>query len=392
MGPESPLMRQFAGRPFLEYNESKPQLITGPIMSRAGVKGDAVNTRKVVDLRSDTVTLPTMAMRQAMFDARLGDDVYGEDPTINQLEALAAQRLGKEAAVFVPSGTMANLVCLLAHCARGDEAIMGDKAHTFLFEAGSSAAVGGIHPATVPNQPDGTLDLPQLEAAIRSPNNDHLPPSRLICLENTHNRCGGAVLSPGYMSQVRELADRHELKIHLDGARIFNAATALKVDVSVLTRDADSVSFCLSKGLAAPVGSLVCGSEDFVRRARRQRKMLGGGMRQAGILAAAGIVALETMTERLSEDHANAHRLATAFAQLDGIFIDPEQVQTNIVIFEMAPEAISPEELVRALAVRGVKLGAIGGRRLRAVTHCDIDAQDIDYAISAVQDVLGTTA
>jgi threonine aldolase len=346
---------------------------------------------RTVDLRSDTVTLPTAAMRQAMFDARLGDDVYGEDPTVNRLEGRAAQQLGKEAAVFVPSGTMANLVCLLAHCARGDEAIMGHKAHTFLFEAGSSAAVGGIHPATVPNQPDGTLDLTQLEAAIRNPNNDHLPPSRLICLENTHNRCGGAVLSPAYMSQVRELADRHELKIHLDGARIFNAAKALDVDASVLAKDADSVSFCLSKGLAAPVGSLVCGSEAFVRRARRQRKMLGGGMRQAGVLAAAGIVALETMTERLSEDHANARRLATALAQLDGIFLDPEQVQTNIVIFEMAPKAVSPEELVRALAVRGVKLGAIGGRRLRAVTHCDVDAQDIDYAISAVQEVLEST-
>ena len=331
-------------------------------------------------------------MRQAMFEARLGDDVYGEDPTINQLEALAAQRLGKEAALFVPSGTMANLVCLLAHCARGDEAIMGDKAHTFLFEAGSSAAVGGIHPATVPNQPDGTLDLTHLEAAIRIPNNDHLPPSRLICLENTHNRCGGAVLSPAYMSKVRELADRHELWIHLDGARIFNAAAALNLDASVLTRDADSVSFCLSKGLAAPVGSLVCGSEAFVRRARRQRKMLGGGMRQAGILAAAGIVALETMTERLSEDHANAHQLATALAQLDGVFLDPEQVETNIVIFEMAPEVISPEGLVRALAERGVKLGAIGGRRLRAVTHCDVGSQDVDYAISAVKQVLGNAA
>jgi len=269
---------------------------------------------------------------------------------------------------------------------------MGDKAHTFLFEAGSSAAVGGIHPATVPNKQDGTLDLTQLEAAIRSPNNDHLPPSRLICLENTHNRCGGAVLSPQYMAQVRELADRHGLRIHLDGARIFNAATALNVPASVLAQHADSVSFCLSKGLAAPVGSVVCGSEAFVRRTRRQRKMLGGGMRQAGILAAAGVVALETMTERLSEDHANAHQLATALARLDGILLNPEQVQTNIVIFEMAPEAISPEELVRALATRGVKLGVIGGRRLRAVTHCDVDSQGIEYAISVLQEVLGSTA
>lgn len=344
--------------------------------------------RRVVDLRSDTVTLPTQAMRQAMFDAVLGDDVYGEDPTVNQLEAMAAERLGKEAALFVPSGTMANLVCLLAHCARGDEAIMGDNAHTFLFEAGSSAAVGGIHPCTVPNQPDGTLDICDLEAALRDPNNDHFPRSRLICLENTHNRCGGAVLTPSYMAQVRRLADAHELGIHLDGARIFNAAAALDVRVSVLARDADSVSFCLSKGLAAPVGSLVCGSSRFVSRARRQRKMLGGGMRQAGVLAAAGIVALETMTERLAEDHANARRLAIGLAHSPGILLHPEQVQTNIVIFELAPGMMSPKDLVTDLAVRGVKLNAIGGRRLRAVTHCDTGQEDIDYALSAVQEVL----
>ena len=357
-------------------------------MSKLDIKGDVVRTHRKVDLRSDTVTMPTMAMRQAMYDAALGDDVYGEDPTVNQLQAMAANRLGKEAALFVPSGTMANLVCLLAHCARGDEAIMGDRAHTFLFEAGSSAAVGGIHPATVPNQPDGTLPLAQLEAAIRSPNNDHLPPSRLICLENSHNRCGGAVLTPAYMLQVRELADRHGLAIHLDGARIFNAAAALGARVSVLAQHADSVSFCLSKGLAAPVGSLVCGSEVFVRKAKRQRKLLGGGMRQAGVLAAAGIVALETMTERLIEDQARAQQLAKGLAQLAGIRLDPEQVQTNIVIFEVDTGSISPEELVQALSLQGVKLGAIGGRRLRAVTHCDVDTQDIDYALSAVAEVL----
>lgn len=359
-------------------------------MSSSLTKGDALKTNKPVDLRSDTVTLPTMAMRQAIFNAHLGDDVYGEDPTVNRLEALAAERLGKEAALFVPSGTMANLVCLLAHCARGDEAIMGDRAHTFLFEAGSSAAVGGIHPATVPNQLDGTLDLGQLEAAIRPPNNDHYPRSRLICLENSHNRCGGAVLTPEYMAQVRQLADRHMLAIHLDGARIFNASAALGVEASVVAQHADSTSFCLSKGLAAPVGSLVCGSEPFVRKARRQRKMLGGGMRQAGVLAAAGIVALETMIDRLPEDHANARQLAMGLAQLDGILLNPAQVQTNIVIFEMAPEAMAPEELVQHLASRGVKLGAIGGRRLRAVTHCGVDVGDIDYALSAIEEVLTT--
>jgi threonine aldolase len=342
----------------------------------------------VVDLRSDTLTVPTPAMRQAMFEAQVGDDVYGEDPTINRLEALAAERLGKEATVFVPSGTMANLVCLLAHCARGEEAIMGHMAHTFLFEAGSSAAVGGIHPHTVPNQPDGTLKLGELEAAIRDPQNEHHPRSRLICLENTHNRCGGAVLTPAYMAQVRALADKHGLSIHLDGARIFNAAVALDVAPSRLARDADSVSFCLSKGLSAPVGSLACGSEDFVRQARRQRKLLGGGMRQAGILAAAGIMALETMVDRLAEDHANARRLAEGLASLPGINVDPENVLTNIVIFELAPDALSPAELAAGLAMRGIRMGVIGGQRMRAVTHIGIDAAGIDTALSAVQEIL----
>jgi threonine aldolase len=344
---------------------------------------------KMVDLRSDTVTLPSRAMRQAMFEAELGDDVYSEDPTVNRLEAMAAARLAKEAALFVASGTMANLVCLLAHCRRGDEAIMGRLAHTFLFEAGGSAVVGGIHPSTVPNQPDGTLDLHDTEAAIRPRGNSHYPHSRLICLENTHNRCGGTVLTPGYMAEVRALADRHGLAIHLDGARIFNAAVALGVPPPALTRDADSVSFCLSKGLAAPVGSLVCGSREFIHQARRHRKMLGGGMRQAGVLAAAGIVALDTMVDRLSQDHANARRLAEGLSELAGIMIDPEQVPTNIVIFEMAPDAISPEELVAGLAQMGVRLNAIGGRRLRAVTHCDVQSEDIDYATTAARSVLG---
>jgi threonine aldolase len=343
---------------------------------------------RTVDLRSDTVTLPTPAMLQAMFGAELGDDVYGEDPTINRLEALAASRLGKEAALFVPSGTMANLVCLLAHCGRGDEAIMGHQSHTFLFEGGSSAAVGGIHPHTVPNQPDGTLALSDVEGAIRAPGNAHYPRSRLICLENTHNRCSGAVLTLEYIASVRALADRHGLAIHLDGARIFNAAIALGQAPAIVAQDADSVSFCLSKGLSAPVGSLVCGTADLVRQARRQRKMLGGGMRQAGVLAAAGIVALETMVDRLAEDHARACRLAQGLATLPGIGLDPARVQTNIVIFELAPDALTPAEFVTALAAKGVKLGAIGGRRLRAVTHHGIGSDDIEHAISSAQRVL----
>ena len=328
------------------------------------------------------------AITQAHLQGRLGDDVYGEDPTVNQLERLAAERLGKEAALFVPSGTMANLVCLLAHCSRGDEAIMGHISHTFLFEAGSSAAVGGIHPRTVPNKPDGTLDLSDAEAAIRDPNNEHFPRSRLLCLENSHNRCGGAVLTPAYTSRIRALADHYGLAIHLDGARIFNAAVALEVEPSALARDADSVSFCLSKGLSAPVGSLVCSSAEFIRQARRQRKMLGGGMRQAGVVAAAGIVAMETMIDRLAEDHAHARRLAEGLASLPSIILDATRVVTNIVIFELVPDAPSPADVLAGLVARGVKLGAIGGRRFRAVTHYGIELEDIDYAIDTMQQVL----
>lgn len=347
-----------------------------------------MKTGNIVDLRSDTVTLPTPAMRQAMSQAELGDDVYGEDPTVNRLEALAAERLGKEAALFVPSGTMANLACLLTHCGRGDEAIMGHMAHTFLFEAGGSAAVGGIHPHIVANQLDGTLDLADIAAAIRSPGNEHYPRTRLVCLENTHNRCSGAVLSPDYMARVGALAENYGLGLHLDGARIFNAAVALGVPVADLVRDADSVSFCLSKGLAAPVGSLVCASAPFVAEARRQRKMLGGGMRQAGILAAAGIVALETMVDRLADDHANARRLAEGLAQMPGILLDPDRIQTNIVIFELGPDAPSPAEFAASLAARGVKVGTIGGRKLRAVTHYGLEAPDIDRALGTARAVL----
>lgn len=347
-----------------------------------------MDEHKIIDLRSDTVTLPTLAMRQAMAQAELGDDVYGEDPTVNRLEALAADRMGKESALFVPSGTMANLICLLTHCARGEEALMGHMAHTFLFEAGGSAAVGGIHPHTVPNQPDGTMSLDELEAAIRDPHNDHHPPTRLICLENTHNRCSGAVLDPNYMASVRALATRYGLSVHLDGARLFNAAMALRLPAAQLALYADSVSFCLSKGLSAPVGSLVCGSGEFVGHARRQRKLLGGGMRQAGILAAAGIVALETMVDRLAEDHANARRLAEGLACLPGILLDPARIQTNIVIFDLAPDAPSAADLLSVLAKRGIKMGAVSARRVRAVTHYGIEAEDVEVALAACRATL----
>ncbi len=271
-----------------------------------------------IDLRSDTLTKPSAAMRKAMANAEVGDDVFGEDPTVNRLEEVAAEKTGKEAALFVSSGTMANLVSLLTHCSRGDEVILGDQAHIFFYEQGGCAALGGIHPRTVPNLPDGTLNLEDVEAAIRA-DNVHFPITRVIALENTHNRCLGTPLPPAYMDQVKALADKYALKIHVDGARIFNAAAALETDAANLLQHADSVSFCLSKGLGAPVGSLVCGRQDFIERARRNRKVVGGGMRQAGILAAAGLVALEENIHHLPTDHANALKLALGLAELSGI-------------------------------------------------------------------------
>jgi threonine aldolase len=340
---------------------------------------------KMIDLRSDTVTLPSPPMREAIYHAELGDDVFGEDPTVNRLEQMAAERVGKEAALLVVSGTMGNLVSILTHCGRGDEIILGDMAHTFLYEAGGTAALGGIHPRTVPNQPDGTLRLQDIEAAIRS-DNVHFPRTRLICLENTHNRCSGAALTPAYTAQVVDLARRRGLAVHLDGARIFHAAVALHVDVRELTRDVDSLSFCLSKGLAAPVGSVVCGSRDFIAEARRSRKIVGGGMRQAGIIAAAGIVALDMMIDRIQEDHDNARRFAQGVAGIAGLSIDLGRVQTNIVYFDVVRETPYAEELAKKLASRGLRVLSTGPNRLRAVMHYGISTQDIDQALSILTD------
>jgi threonine aldolase len=322
-----------------------------------------------------------------MAEAEVGDDVFGEDPTVNRLEKLAAERLGKDAAVFVTSGTMGNLVSQLAHCGRGDELILGSHSHTFFFEQGGSSAVGSIHPRTVPNQPDGKLALKDVEAAIRG-DNLHFPQTRLIVLENTHNLCSGYPLDTGYMKAVGEIARRHGLKIHVDGARIFNAAVALNVDARDLTAEADSVSFCLSKGLAAPIGSMVCGTQDFIHQARRARKLLGGGMRQAGIMAAAGIVALNEMVDRLADDHANAKKLAQGLANIPGISVDPAQIKTNIVFFDIDRSDMTAAELVSRLNEEGVRMSATGMQRLRAVTHYHISFEDIDYTLSAFAKVL----
>lgn len=343
---------------------------------------------KIIDLRSDTVTIPTPAMREAIYKAEVGDDVFSEDPTINRLEQMAAERVGKETAMLVPSGTMGNLVCALTHCARGEEVILGDQAHMFLNEAGGMSALGGIHPRIVANQPDGTISLESIKAAIRG-NNIHYPRTRLICLENTHNYCNGLALSPEYTDSVSALAKEHGLSVHLDGARVFNAAVALGLDVKELTRSVDSLSFCLSKGLSAPVGSIVCGSGQFIQKARRNRKILGGGMRQAGIIAAAGITALEQMTERLAEDHKNARRLAEGLSQIEGLSIDLSKVQTNIIFFDMVGNCFSTDEFVTQSGKKGVKfLPLAKPGRFRMVTHYGINTEDIDTALTIIKKLM----
>lgn len=342
---------------------------------------------RAVDLRSDTVTLPSDEMREAMARAELGDDVFGEDPTVNRLERMAAERVGKEAALLVVSGTMGNLASILTHCRRGEEAILGDQSHTFIYEGGGIAALGGVHPHTIPNQSDGTLRPEDIEAAVR-PDNVHFPRTRLICLENTHNRCYGAPLTPQYMAAVADLARRRGLVVHLDGARLFNAAVALAVDVREFARHVDSLTFCLSKGLAAPVGSVICGSKAFIAEARRTRKVLGGGMRQAGVLAAAGIVALEKMVDRLREDHANARRLAEGIARLAGLSIDLANVYTDIVYFDVVAPALTAEELIKRLGDRGIRMLSVGPKRIRAVTHYGIASDDIDHALQALKEAL----
>ncbi len=340
---------------------------------------------KVIDLRSDTVTHPTPEMRQAMFEAEVGDDVYREDPTVNRLEMMAAGIMGKEAALFTTSGTQSNLIAVLTHTNHGDEIIMGDEAHMLWYEVGGAAALGGVTLRTVPNDSCGRLNPDDIDRAIRG-KDIHYSETTLLCLENTHNRCGGTVLTTDYTDEVCNLAHTRGLKVHLDGARVFNAAVALGVPACALTQNSDSVALCLSKGLSAPVGSLLCGSKDFVERARKFRKMLGGGMRQAGVIAAAGILALETMVDRLAEDHANARRLAQGLAGIEGITLAQDDVPTNIVMFHLSPES-SVVEFVEGLERAGVKIGLRDGRPFRAVTHHMVSSSDIDEALTRIEAV-----
>ena len=341
---------------------------------------------ETIDLRSDTVTKPTPAMRDAMAKADVGDDVYGEDPSVNQLQELAAEITGKEAALFVPSGTMGNLAAILSHCNRGDEIILGDLAHTFLYEAGGISALGGVHPHTLPNQPDGSIKLGDIRAAVRG-DDPHYPVTRLIALENTHNRRGGAALSLDYMQSVGALAEEHGLQVHLDGARLFNASVSLGISAKELTAPVDTVTFCLSKALCAPVGSMLCGSSEFIARAHRVRKQLGGGMRQAGILAAAGIVALEQMITRLADDHARARQLANEVGKNAGINVYAQN--TNMVYIELTDEMpLSADDVINSLSDKEIKIGRVGSRQFRMVTHYWINDEALERVIQAFADLV----
>jgi threonine aldolase len=344
----------------------------------------------IVDLRSDTLTLPTPEMREAMARADVGDDVWEEDPTVKRLEALAAERTGQAAGLLVASGTMGNLVSVLSHTTPGQEVILDLDSHVFNYEVAGAAVMGGVQTRPVKTE-RGFLSPEQVREAIR-PANIHVPPTGLVCLENTHNRHGGTCCTPEEISAVATVAHAAGVPVHLDGARLFNAAVALRRPARDFAGDIDSVTFCLSKGLGAPVGSVICGSTGFVARARRVRKMLGGGMRQAGILAAAGIVALERMVDRLADDHANARTLAEGLAKLPGLSVDLGSVQTNIVIFRIGglrgqDPAAATEALVRGCAARKVKVHAIGPTAIRCVTHKDVDADDIARALEALREI-----
>ena len=345
-------------------------------------------TTKAIELRSDTFTLPSPEMRRAIGEAELGDDVFREDPTVNRLEVMAAERLGKEAALLTASGTMSNLVALLSHCQRGDEVLLGSEAHILHFEAVGGAALGGLELRPLPNDRCGYIDAAAIEEAVRPPD-VHFPHTGLLCLENTHNRCGGTVLSEADMQAMAQVARRWGFPVHLDGARVFNAAVALGVPVADLVRPVDSVAFSLCKGLACPVGSVLCGSAEFIQRARRYRKMVGGGMRQAGIIAAAGIVALESMIDRLAEDHENARLLAQGLAAVPGLRLVPPQVDSNMVFFTL--DGVNAFELASRLSQAKVLCLAEAGR-VRLVTHYGIERADVEEAVERIRATVGALA
>ena len=341
----------------------------------------------MIDLRSDTVTLPSSEMREVIAKAEVGDDVYGEDPTVNQLEVESARLLGKEAALFIPSGTMGNLAAVMTYCERGSEIILGNKAHIFLNEAGGAAALGGIHSHTIPNQKDGTLKLEDIKSAIRF-DDIHYPRTQLICLENTQNMCGGVALTVEYTKAVGKIARDHQLKLHLDGARIFNAAAALDVDPAQLVEPVDSIMFCLSKGLGAPVGSILCGDAEFINRARKIRKMLGGGMRQAGLVAAAGLFALKKNIPLLKEDQRRALVLAQGLKDVNGISLMDEIPPSNMVYLNLDPKlSLDAVQMKAKLKEKGILGGIEGERQIRLVTHLWITDKDIEDVIEGFKEI-----
>jgi threonine aldolase len=349
-----------------------------------------MSTKEVIDLRSDTVTLPTEEMLEAIRHAKLGDDVFGEDPTVNRFEEMAAEKMGKEAALLVTSGTQANLVSLMSNTRRGELVILEAEAHMYWYEVGGISAIAGLLPWPL-KSPLGALDPKDVEAAIR-PKNIHFPEPTLICVENTHNRHGGTVVTPDQIRAISTVAKAHGLKLYMDGARIFNAAVALKVDVTEFTRHVDNLMFCLSKGLSCPVGSVVVGSREFIDKARKMRKVLGGGMRQAGIIAAPGIIALEKMIDRLEEDHRNARRLAEGIAKIEGIAVNMERVQTNMVLYDISGLGVADELFLSKLKEKGVLALTSAKNKVRMVTHRGIEKEHIGKAIAAVENVANELA
>jgi len=336
-------------------------------------------------MRSDTVTHPTQQMRQAIFEAEVGDDGHSEDPTVNRLQQKAADMFNKEAALLVCSGTMGNLLGVMTNTQHGDEVVLGSEAHILWFEVSGASAVAGTLLRALPNDAQGRIDPADLEAALRM-NHTHSRNMTLLCLENTHNRCGGAAIGADYTDSIAEIAHKNGLRVHLDGARIFNASVVQNTPVSKLAASVDTVTFCLSKGLGGPIGSILCGSVEDIERARRLRKMIGGQLRQAGIIAAAGIVALDTMIDRMADDHRNARRLAEGLAQIDGVSVDLDKVKTNMFRFNLV-DSISGSVLSERLEEKGIKFGA-GGNSFRVVLHWQIDASDIDYILENVRSVV----
>ena len=342
----------------------------------------------MIDLRSDTVTLPPKEMKDYMMQSALGDDVYGEDPSINLLQEKTADLFKKEDALFVSSGTMANLISVLTHCNRGDEILLGDKSHIFYYEAGGVSAFGGIHSHQLKNKEDGTIEINEIKNNIRKDGDDHFPKTKLLCLENTHNYCYGSPIDKNYFKEVHKLLKTQKIKLHIDGARIFNASIALKTSVADLTSSADSISCCLSKGLSAPIGSLIVGKKDFILKAKKIRKALGGGMRQAGIIASAGLYSFNNMIDRLEEDHEIAQILANKLHEVENLNIELDLVKTNIIFIHLNNTKLSDKDFLLQLNQNNIKIDYKGNRKFRLVTHYGFQKNQIDTVVSTIANIL----